>query len=277
MNNMIQRVQKILAHAGIASRRNCEELIASGRVKVNGKSIKLGDKADPEKDRVSVDGIDIRLEKKIYILLNKPKGVVCSTTDKEGKQTVLDIVKCPERIYPVGRLDLNSEGLIILTNDGDFANSIIHPRYGVNKRYKVWLDKEFQDRDLEKLKGGVIVDDRKVHIFDAVKDGNKAELSIHEGRKHIVRKLFHELGYSVTFLKRTMIGNLALDFGPGAFRKVSKEFLEQAIFGKASDAGSNTGSNDGKGKAQQLPDKNPPSGKTQNPGRFKKESGKARV
>jgi len=184
---MLQRIQKIMAQAGVASRRKCEELIEKGLVKVNGKIVKLGDKAD-EKDRITVNGRLIRKEKSVYVILNKPKGVLCSVGDKFGRKSVIDLVRCREKIFPVGRLDLDSEGLMILTNDGDFANRIIHPRYNVKKRYLVVLSKILKKVDVEKIKKGVIIEGRIVNIFDLKQDKQNVELSIHEGRKHIIKK-----------------------------------------------------------------------------------------
>ncbi|VVB80886.1 RNA pseudouridylate synthase [uncultured archaeon] len=128
---MLQRIQKILAQAGIASRRKSEELIAKNRVSVNGKPVKLGDKADPDKDKIVVNGRPIKLEKKVYIMLNKPKGFVTTVSEEYCMKTVMDLVDVPERVFPVGRLDKNTEGLLLLTNDGDFANKLTHPSYEV--------------------------------------------------------------------------------------------------------------------------------------------------
>src|SRR3989344_998736 len=142
---MLERVQKILAAAGIDSRRRCEVLIAQGKVSVNNKIIKLGDKADVEKDLISVDGKIIRPEKKVYILLNKPKRYITAVSDPADRKTVLDIVDVEEKVFPVGRLDRDSRGLVLLTNDGELANRITHPRYGVEKTYVVTVREKLKD------------------------------------------------------------------------------------------------------------------------------------
>ncbi|MBW3014042.1 rRNA pseudouridine synthase [Candidatus Woesearchaeota archaeon] len=226
---MEQRLQKIMSEAGIASRRKSEELIEQGLVKVNGKTAKLGDKADPDKDKIEVKGKEIKREKKVYIIINKPKGILCSVSDDRGRKTVVQLIKTKEKIYPVGRLDLDTEGLLILTNDGDFANNIIHPRYNIKKTYTATLDKPLLLKDFQKLKQGLTIEDRKVNVFDLKQKNNQITLAIHEGRKHIIKKLFEKLGYKVEELKRTKIGNLALDLKPGEYKEVNKDWLEKQI------------------------------------------------
>ena len=189
---MLERIQKIMAHSGVASRRKCEALIEKGLVKVNGNVATLGEKAT-DKDKIEVDGKLIRKEKKVYIILNKPKGVLCSVGDYRRRKTVMDLVKCKEKLFPVGRLDMDSEGLLILTNDGDFANRIIHPSYNVRKKYLVDLNKPLIDEDFEKIKKGVEVEGRKVTVFEFKADDERVKLSIHEGRKHIIKNLFRFL------------------------------------------------------------------------------------
>lgn len=207
---LMMRVQRILAMAGVSSRRKCEELIRAGRIKVNGKVVKIGASADPNKDEISIDEKQIILEKKVYILLNKPKGFVTTVSEQHGMKTVRDIVKITERIFPVGRLDKETRGLLLLTNDGDFANKLTHPRFEIKKEYVAILDKPFSKDSFEKLKKGVKVEGRKVDVKEILIDDKKVALKIHEGRKHIVRKLFFHLGYRVVDLQRTMAGNLKL-------------------------------------------------------------------
>lgn len=228
---MLQRIQKIMAHAGVASRRKCEDLIERGKVKVNGKVATIGQSADPAKDTIEVGGKKIGLEKNVYFIVNKPKGIICSTMNAEGFPTVMSLVPAKERVFPVGRLDVFSEGLIILTNDGDFANKVIHPSFNVVKRYRMVLDRTIKDADFKRLKKGVRIDGRMVRIYHPVNEGNIIEFSLHEGRKHIVRRLMDRIHYTVMKLKRTMIGNLALDLPEGKCKEVSKEFLEGEIFG----------------------------------------------
>ncbi len=214
---MLQRVQKILASAGIASRRDCEELIAQGRVRVNDKIIKLGDKAEFGKDKIYVDNQLIKPSKKVYIMLNKPRGYISSTSDLVG-QRVIDLVKIKQRVFPVGRLDKDTEGLILITNDGDFANRIMHPRYEVEKEYEVTLNKPFEKRDLDKLKD-MYVDNLRVDIKNIRLIGEKKLIiTIHEGRKHIIKKIFRKLNYFVSRLIRIRINNLHLNVPVGSWR-----------------------------------------------------------
>jgi len=227
--DMLERIQKTMAQAGIASRRKCEELIKKGLVKVNGKVVTIGDKAGV-KDRIEVNGKLIKKEKMIYILLNKPKNVLCSVGDKFERKTVLDIVRCKEKVFPVGRLDFNSEGLLILTNDGDFANRVIHPRYNIKKRYLVVLDKSLDKTDIGKIKNGVKIEGKIVNVFDLIEEEEYVELSIHEGRKHIIKNLFDTLGYRVVSLKRIAIGRLKLNLKAGEYKFASKGWLESSIF-----------------------------------------------
>lgn len=207
---LMMRVQKILAMAGVASRRKCEDLIRAGKVKVNDKVVEIGATANPIKDKISVDGKPIVLEKKVYVLLNKPRGFVTTVSEQYGMRTVREIVKIKERIFPVGRLDKETRGLLLLTNDGDFANKLTHPSFEIKKEYVATLDKPFSKDSFEKLKKGVKVEGRKVDVKNVAVDGKKVTLKIHEGRKHIVRKLFFHLGYRVVDLQRTRVGNLGI-------------------------------------------------------------------
>ncbi|MBW2970026.1 rRNA pseudouridine synthase [Candidatus Woesearchaeota archaeon] len=225
----MERVQKILAQAGVASRRKCEELIAKGRVSVNGKIVKLGDKAS-EKDKILVNGKPVVLEKKVYVMLNKPKGVVTTVSEGFGMKTVLDLVKVPERVFPVGRLDKNTEGLLLLTNDGDLANKLTHPRYEVQKEYFVVLNKPLSEKVMLKLQEGVVIDGRKVDFSRLDFAGREVFLRIHEGRKHIVRRLFELLGFRVLRLVRTRVGSLDLgDLKPGKWRFLTPSELSRLI------------------------------------------------
>jgi len=223
---MEERVQKILAQAGIASRRKCEELIQEGRVKVNSKVIKLGDKADAKKDVITLNNKKIRIENKLYIILNKPRGVVSTLYDPQGRKTVIDIVKVKQRVFPVGRLDKEAQGLLLLTNDGEWANKIMHPRYEKKKTYEVALSKELSQENHEKLKKGLKIDGRPV-IPSQLTGSKKITITIHEGRKHIVKRLFERLGYRVNKLKRTKIGNLTLKgLESGRWRFLSERELK---------------------------------------------------
>ena len=220
---MLERVQKILAAAGLGSRRKCEELISQGKVKMNGKTIKLGDKADYEKDIIEVDGKRIKPEEKVYYILNKPKGYVSTVKEKFGMKTIMDLVKVRERVFPVGRLDKDAEGLMLLTNDGELANKMMHPRYETQKEYFVLLDKPFGKEKENMLKRGIVIESRKVTPHKIAIQNKKVVLTIHEGRKHIVKRLFEKIGFKVKRLVRTRIATLKLgSLQPGKYRKLTQ-------------------------------------------------------
>ena len=216
------RVQKLLAQAGIASRRKCEELIKAGRVTVNGKIIQVGATAT-EQDTIKVDGKNIKAEKLVYVILNKPKGVITTREDPHAITTVVDMVRVPERVFPVGRLDKNTEGLVLLTNDGNVANLIMHPRYGVEKTYVTGLSRSILPEDMQKIRDGVIIEQETLKVLKAkLLAPDVVQLSVQEGRKHILRKLFLALGYGVLQLVRTSIGPLQLGrLAPGKWRKLT--------------------------------------------------------
>ncbi|MBI4919340.1 rRNA pseudouridine synthase [archaeon] len=228
----MERIQKILAKAGVGSRRYCEQLIADGRVKVNGNTVKLGDKAT-EKDTILLDNRPVSQEKKVYLMLNKPPGYITSTIPREhGEKTIMSLVRLKERVFPVGRLDKNSQGLLLLTNDGELANRLTHPSFNVEKEYIVWTAQPF--RSLGELRN-VVIEDRKLAIKSVFLETDKRiKLVIHEGRKHILRKAFWQLGYKILRLKRTRIANLELqNVKQGTWRFLSnqelrslREFLE---------------------------------------------------
>ena len=208
---MQQRLQKIIAQAGIASRRKAEELIEQGKVAVNGTFATLGMSADPAKDKITVDGARIKLEQKVYIMLNKPQGYVSTVSEPFGMRTILSLVPVSERVFPIGRLDRDSEGLIILTNDGDLANRIMHPRYTIDKEYLVKLHAPLDDERESKLKKGLVIEGiRVVPTQFQVEEENVVRIAIHEGRKHIIRRIFERVGFRVIRLKRVRIGPLTL-------------------------------------------------------------------
>lgn len=224
---MQERIQKILAQAGIASRRKCEQLIAEGKVQVNGKTATLGEKASPE-DKITVEGKPIILQKKTYIALNKPRGYVTTVSEQHGMKTVMDLVKIKQRVYPVGRLDKHTEGLLLLTNDGEFANKLTHPRYEIEKEYYVELDKPLSQEEIDHLNRGVMIDDRKIRIKDLEIRNKEVLLRIHEGRKHIVRRIFEKLGKEVKRLVRTRIAMLELgDLQRGKWRYLTPAEIKQ--------------------------------------------------
>lgn len=216
MNEEI-RLQKYLAQCGVASRRACEKLIEQGRVTVNGAVADvLGSKVVPG-DKVAVDGVPVKEEsKKIYIMLNKPEGYVTTVNDEQGRSTVMELISdVHQRVYPVGRLDCNTEGLLLMSNDGDFTLKVTHPSHKLDKVYQAVVNGVPNHFDVEKLERGVYIDGRKTarakaRIISA--EGNKAlvELTIHEGRNRQVRKMFDAIGYPVLHLRRVAIGNIVL-------------------------------------------------------------------
>ncbi|MFH0870641.1 MAG: pseudouridine synthase [archaeon] len=204
-----QRVQKMLSARGYCSRRKAEELIDAGRVKVNGVVVKLGNKAT-DQDKIEVDGKPVLGQKFVYLMFNKPVGCVTALTDPEYK-TVMDYIKIPERVFPIGRLDYNTSGLLLLTNDGDFANGIMHPRYEIKKTYRVGIDKAITDSQIAKLEAGVMLEDGKTSPAKIKKNrDNEVEITIHEGKKRIVRRMFQSLGFRMRFLERIKVGKLEL-------------------------------------------------------------------
>ncbi|GIP58154.1 pseudouridine synthase [Paenibacillus sp. FSL W8-0186] len=242
----MERLQKILAAAGVASRRKCEELITSGQVQVNGETVTaLGTKADPAVDVITVNGRTIGAEKKIYIMFNKPKGVITSASDPQGRKIVTDYLKgITERLYPVGRLDYDTEGLLLLTNDGDFAHLLTHPKHHVPKTYLATVKGVPHGTELDKLKDGVMLEDgmtapAEVEYYDVDPDGKQAVISItiHEGRNRQVRRMFEAIQHPVTKLKRISFGGLYLDnLKRGLYRHLSKEEVEE-LFKQARSAG----------------------------------------
>lgn len=226
----MERLQKVIASYGYASRRKAEDLIRHGKVLVNGKVItELGTKVETN-DIISIDGVIINKDvKHEYYLLNKPRQVISSVTDKEGRITVIDLINTDARIYPVGRLDYDTTGLIILTNDGDFANMLMHPSYEVEKTYVAKLNKILDKDDINKLKKGIVIDNRKVEIkrFKVRKKDNEKntsiiELTIVEGRNHIVKRIFESMHIDVMKLSRVGYAFLTLDgLKSGEYRQLS--------------------------------------------------------
>jgi 23S rRNA pseudouridine2605 synthase len=229
----MERLQKVLAQAGVASRRKCEEMILQGRVSVNGKKVKqLGVKVDPASDEITVDGKPITLEKKIYLAFHKPKGVITSLKDPQGRQTVMDYMHgIKERVYPIGRLDYDSEGLLLLTNDGEFANLLMHPRYHVPKTYLVYVKGIPHGSKLDKLREGIPLEDgmtqpAEVEYFDVDPEKNESviQITITEGRNRQVRRMFEAIHTPVERLKRVQFGTVFLGTLPrGKHRHLTKE------------------------------------------------------
>lgn len=215
----MERLQKLMAQANIGSRRECEKLIEQGRVKVNGRVATLGDKADPAQDRIEVNGrlLDIEQVEYIYVALNKPKGVISSLDDElgEGRTTVRDLIPLPGHLYPVGRLDKQSEGLMLMTNDGDLAHKLTHPRYGHEKVYRVVVAGELSDISIHKWENGMPLDGSmtipaKIEVVRRQKKFTHLQITLREGRKRQIRRLANMLGHPTLELVREQIGPLAL-------------------------------------------------------------------
>jgi len=223
-----QRLQKILAAAGVDSRRNCEELIVAGVVRVNRKVVdELPAFVDPETDVITVHGKRIHAARKVYFLLNKPKGVICTNSDPQGRKKAIDLIRTPERIFCVGRLDADTTGAIILSNDSELANKLTHPRYGLAKTYVVGIKGLITGEQIEKLKKGIWLAEGKTGRASAkiLKRGHKEsliEVTIRQGLNRQVRRMLAKVGLPVKSLKRTKIGKLtSRGLGVGKFRTLT--------------------------------------------------------
>lgn len=235
----MERLQKVMAHAGVASRRKCEEIILAGRVEVNDRLVNtLGVKVDPQHDVIKVDGREITKEKKVYLLLNKPKSVITSTEDPKGRRTVLQFITgVKERVYPVGRLDYDSEGLLLLSNDGDFMNAMTHPKHQVPKTYHATVKGVPKGDVLERLANGIQLEDgltapAEVEYFDVAPDYSQAVIAItlYEGRNRQVRRMFEAVNFPVQRLRRVQIGDLTLQgVGRGKFRHLLPEEVKALL------------------------------------------------
>ncbi|MEJ2493395.1 MAG: pseudouridine synthase [Ignavibacteriaceae bacterium] len=230
----LTRINKFIADSGIASRRKAEELILQQRVTVNTKVISsLAFKIDPDKDIVRIDGEKIELKRNVYYLLNKPKGVISSTHDEKSRRTVVDLIKTKEKIYPVGRLDFNTTGVLLLTNDGDFSNLLTHPKNKVPRKYVVKLDKELVEEDRMKLLRGIIVEKRKGRFKKIklvnIKDRSNIEIECVEGRNHFVKKMFNALNYNVKKLNRSSFAGIKADIPVGMYRKLNESEVQNIV------------------------------------------------
>ena len=229
------RLQKHLAECGVASRRKAEELIEAGKVKINGHIAELGAKVDPRRDKVTVRGkAVVPVNEKVYIMLNKPRGFVTTMSDELGRKTVSDLVAdAGNRIFPVGRLDRDSEGLLIMTNDGDFANKLTHPSSHVNKTYRVTVKGVAEEEQLLKMKEGIVLDGRKTLPCDCFVAERKPDRTVlifvlNEGRNRQIRRMCEEVGLEVLRLKRTEIAGVKLGMLPqGKWRPLNEREMRR--------------------------------------------------
>jgi len=247
MNSMSRiRLNKYLSQCGISSRRKAEEFIREGRILVNENIITdLSFKVDPGKDAVRLDGEKISPKEKIYILLNKPRGIVSTTSDERNRPTVVDLVKISdrrERIFPVGRLDYDTTGVIFLTNDGEFSNLLTHPKNSVPRVYEVKLDRAFEEKDKLKLLNGITIKQHKyreipdqerkakfIKVFSKNNDRKFVEVTCIEGRNHFVKNLFGSLGYRVVALNRKSFAGIRADIKTGSYRRLSKTEIDKLL------------------------------------------------
>ncbi|AEF94868.1 pseudouridine synthase Rsu [Desulfotomaculum nigrificans CO-1-SRB] len=233
---MEERLQKVLARAGIASRRRCEELIVAGKVKVNGKVVTaLGTKVDAAKDKIEVNGQPVTASQpKVYFMLNKPRGYVTTLHDERGRKTVIDLLEgIEQRVYPVGRLDYDSEGLLLLTNDGELTNALTHPKHKVPKTYLVRVEGVPEPAKLKAMARGLVLADgptapAQVRLAGVRDNRALLEITIHEGRNRQVRRMCEHIGHPVLRLKRIRVGPLVLEgLKPGQFRPLTEVELKK--------------------------------------------------
>jgi 23S rRNA pseudouridine2605 synthase len=231
---MMERLNKVLAHAGIGSRRYCDELITKGRVTVDGERVReLGMRVDPQRQQICVDEVPVRMEKPVYWIANKPRGYVCTNYDPAGRPRAVDLVpQVEQRVYTVGRLDENSEGLLLLTNDGELAYRLMHPRFGVEKTYLVQVAGNPSPAELQKLRQGVYLAEGKVrakHVKRLKRQGDSCWLQIvlSEGKNREIRRMLARLGHKVMALRRIAIGPLQLKRLPiGQARRLTRREIE---------------------------------------------------
>lgn len=237
------RLQKVLADCGVASRRKAEEMIAAGEIRVNGTTAKIGDKVDPKRDKISVRGVPLEThQKKIYIMLHKPRGFITTMSDEMNRKCVAELIRdVPGRVYPVGRLDRESEGLLLMTNDGEFANSMTHPSLHVPKIYRVTVRPGITEDQLTQMAVGMMIDDRKtapakVSVIQQESGRVVLEIVLYEGRNRQIRKMCEQLGLEVARLKRVAIGPVRLGMlQPGKWRALTADEVKRLASGAKSD------------------------------------------
>ncbi|AFK86893.1 MULTISPECIES: pseudouridine synthase [Thermoanaerobacterium] len=230
----MERLQKYLAECGIASRRKCEQLILDGKVKVNGETVReLGVKVDPNKDVIEYNGkVVTKVNKNIYIMLNKPVGYITTVKDQFDRPSVIDLVNIDDRVYPIGRLDYDTSGLLLLTNDGDLANKLMHPRHNINKVYIAQIKGVPDKMKLDMFRNGLRIDNyktakAKIDILKVANGNSTVRIVIHEGRNRQIRKMCELIGHPVLKLKRVKIGNLDIgNLKTGQWRYLSKDEVE---------------------------------------------------
>lgn len=226
------RINKFLSSCGVASRRKCDEIVSSGRVLINGKVACIGSDVNPKKDVVLVDDSPVKLPQEfVYLKLNKPKGYACTASDERGRKTIFDLVDCKERLVHVGRLDYDTEGLIFLTNDGNFANLVTHPKFHFEKEYYVTIEGSVKESELAVLRKGVVengarMPSAKVKVLDHDEKFTRLSVCIDEGQNHQVRRMFDCIGKQIHLLKRVRIGQVRLG---GLARGKTKPLTEEEI------------------------------------------------
>lgn len=227
------RLNKFLSNSGVASRRKCDQIILDGKVTVNGKVVnELGVNINEKRDKIEVEGKEIKLPSSfVYIKLNKPKGYACTAHDEKGRKTIYDLIDCEERLFSIGRLDYDTEGLILLTNDGDFANMVAHPKYALEKEYQVTIEGEIKESELAVLRKGVVVNGErmpsaKVSLLSIENNLSKVSVIINEGQNRQVRRMFEAIGRDIKLLKRVRIGTVKLG---GLMRGKYKDLTEDEL------------------------------------------------
>lgn len=231
------RLNKFLSNSGVASRRKCDEIIKQGIVYVNGKQVnELGMQINEKKDKVTIEGKKITLPSSfVYIKLNKPKGYACTASDEKGRKTIYELINCDERLFSIGRLDYDTEGLLLLTNDGEFANSIAHPSFSIEKEYRVTAEGEIKESELAVMRKGVVVDGERmpsarVEKLSFENGFTKLSVVIDEGQNRQIRRMFEAIGHAIKLLKRVRIGNVKLGgLSRGEYKDLTTEELNGLV------------------------------------------------